>query len=70
MVPSRCVNRLGPNVLLRDTSEEAINTYVRENCKDYYEIPPNFVLRDVTILLHTPMLLGFKIRKKKSCPPS
>ncbi|HDR74221.1 MAG TPA: DUF1894 domain-containing protein [Methanoculleus sp.] len=69
MAPSRCINRLGPNVLLRDTGEEAINTYVRGHCNECYEIPPNFVLRDVTILLYTPMLLGFKIRNKKVLLP-
>jgi hypothetical protein len=58
MAPSRCVNRLDPTILLRDTSEQAINDYVREHCPECYEIPPDFEFRDVAISLNQPMLLG------------
>jgi hypothetical protein len=65
----RCINRLSSTILLRDTDEKVINEFVRANCAEYYVLPPNFEFRGVTILLNTPMLLGFKIRKKKILIP-
>ena len=52
MAPSRCINNLNPTILLRDTTEEAINDYVREHCSECYEIPPDFEFRDVAIFLN------------------
>ena len=69
MAPSRCINNLNPTILLRDTTEEAINDYVREHCSECYEIPPDFEFRDVAIFLNQPMLLGFAIGDKKILLP-
>lgn len=65
----RCINRLSSVILLKDTPEQAINDFVRTSCAEYYEIPPNFTFRGVTILLNNPMLLGFKIKRKKLLIP-
>jgi len=42
---------------------------VKENSKEYYEIPPGFEFRGVIILLKNPMLMGFKIKKQKILMP-
>jgi hypothetical protein len=54
---------------MKDTTEEAINKYVKESCKEYYELPPGFGFKGVTILLNNPMLVGFKLRKQKILLP-
>ncbi len=69
MAPSRCINNLNPTILLRDTTEQAINDYVREHCPECYEIPPDFEFRDVAIFLNQPMLLGFDLGDKKILLP-
>jgi len=66
---ARCVNRLSSTILLKDTTEQAINEYVKNACSEYYEIPPNFQFRGVTILLKKPMLVGLKIKKQKILLP-
>jgi hypothetical protein len=66
---ARCINRLSSTILLKDTTEQAINEYVKNSCSEYYEIPPNFEFRGVTILLNKPMLAGLKIKKKKILLP-
>ena len=69
MSPSRCINSLSGCVLLRDTTEQAIDEYVREHCAEYYEVSPDFEFRDVAISLNQPMLLGFNIREQKILLP-
>jgi len=69
MSVSRCINRLSSTIILKDTTEQEINDYIRNSCAEYYEVPPNFEFREVTILLDRPMLLGFKIRRKKILIP-
>ena len=54
---------------MKDTTEQAINEFVRTNCTEYYEIPPKFEFRGITILLDHPMLLGFRIKRKKILLP-
>jgi hypothetical protein len=54
---------------MKDTTEQAINGYIKESCREYYEIPPGFEFRGVTILLNNPMLIGFKIKKSKILLP-
>ena len=66
---NRCINRLSSTIILNDTTEQAINEYVKENSKEYYEIPPGFEFRGVIMLLKNPMLIGFKIKKKKILMP-
>jgi hypothetical protein len=66
---ARCVNRLSSTILMKDTTEQAINEYVKTSCAEYYEIPPNFEFRGVTLLLNKPMLVGLKIKKKKILLP-
>ena len=66
---NRCINRLSSTIVLNDTTEQAINGYVKENCKECYEIHPGFEFRGVIILLKNPMLVGFKIKKKKILMP-
>lgn len=65
----RCVNRLSSNIISKDATEQAINAYVKEYCREYYEMPPGFEFRGVNILLNAPMLVGFKIKKKKILLP-
>jgi hypothetical protein len=69
MSPSRCINNLGGSILLRDTTEQAIDDYVKEHCAEYYEIPSDFEFRDVAISLNQPMLLGFDLMEKKILLP-
>ena len=65
----RCINRLSSTIIMKDTTEEAINQYVKESCKEYYELPPGFDFKGVTILLNNPMLVGFKLKKQKILLP-
>ncbi len=66
---SRCVNNLGGEILLMDATPEQVNGYVQEHCKEYYEMVPGFVFRDVQILLKSPMLVGLQNRKKRVLLP-
>lgn len=66
---SRCVNNLGGQVLLKDVTPEQVNDYVRRHCKEYYEMPPGFVFRDIRMLLKSPMLVGLQNRKKRVLLP-
>ena len=66
---SRCVNNLGGKVLLIDVTPEEVNDYVRKHCKEYYEIPPGFVFKDIRMLLKSPMLVGLQIKKQKILLP-
>lgn len=59
----RCINRISSTIVMKDTTEQAINEYIKESCREYYEIPPGFEFRGVTILLNSPMLMGFKLKK-------
>jgi hypothetical protein len=65
----RCINKLRAAVVMKDTTAEEINEYIRKNCTEYYKIPPNFRFKCITVLLKTPMLVGFKIKKKKILLP-
>jgi hypothetical protein len=65
----RCINKLRAAVIMKDTTAEEINEYIRKNCTEYYKIPPNFRFKCITVLLKTPMLVGFKIKKKKILLP-
>jgi hypothetical protein len=69
MVHSRCINRLSSTIILKDVTEKEINDYIKNSCTEYYEIPPGFQFHGVTILLSRPMLLGFKIKRKKILLP-
>lgn len=66
---SRCVNNLGGVVLLKDVTPEQVNEYVQKHSKEYYEMPPEFVFKDIRMLLKKPMLVGLKLRKKKILLP-
>ncbi len=68
-MPSRCVNNLGGKVLLKDVTPDQANDYVRKHCKEYYEIHPDFVFRDVRVLLKSPMLVGLQIRRGRILLP-
>jgi len=64
-----CVNRIKVKILLKDTTEEAVEAYVKENSSEWYYIPPGFTIRGITLLLKRPMPLGFKVKKKKLLVP-
>jgi hypothetical protein len=66
---ARCVNRLSSTILLKDTTDQEINEFVKNSCSEFYEIPPNFEFRGVTLLMNRPMLVGLKIKKKKILLP-
>ncbi|RXE56377.1 hypothetical protein ABH15_09800 [Methanoculleus taiwanensis] len=68
-MPSRCINNLGGKVLLKDTTPDEVNRYVTKNSKEQYELYPEFVFRDIRILLKAPMLLGMQIRRQKILLP-
>lgn len=68
-MPSRCVNNLSGKVLLQDATPDQVNDYVRKHCKEYYEMPPGFVFRDIRMLLRTPMLVGLQVRKQRVLLP-
>lgn len=70
MVPQpRCINRIRGKVILKDTTKEAVAAYVRENCPEYYDVPPGFSFRGITLLLGEPMPLGVRRKKKKILVP-
>ncbi len=70
MVPEpHCVNRIKGKILLKDTTEEAVEAYVKENSSEWYYVPPGFTIRGITVLLKKPMPLGFKVKKKKLLIP-
>ncbi|MDH7510781.1 MAG: DUF1894 domain-containing protein [Methanolinea sp.] len=70
MVPQpRCINRIRGKVILKDTTKDAVASYVKENCPEYYLVPPGFSFRGVTLLLGEPMPLGLKRKKKKILVP-
>jgi len=66
---SRCVNNLGGQVLLMDVTPDQVNDYVRKHSKEYYEMPPEFVFKDIRMLLKKPMLVGLQIRKRRILLP-
>lgn len=66
---SRCINNLSGKVLLMDVTPEQVNDYVRKHCKEYYEITPGFVFRDIRMLLSSPMLVGLQNKKKRILLP-
>lgn len=68
-MPSCCVNNLGGKVILMGVTPDQVNDYVREHCKEYYEMPPGFVFKDIRVLLSSPMLVGLQIRKKRILLP-
>ncbi|MCM2466737.1 DUF1894 domain-containing protein [Methanoculleus oceani] len=68
-MPSRCVNNLGGKVLLLNVTPDQVNDYVRKHCKEYYEMPPDFVFRDIRMLLASPMLVGLQVRKQRILLP-
>lgn len=67
--PARCINKLRAKILLKDTTVAKVNEYVRGACSEWYDIPPNFEFRGITILLPVPMAMGFKRKKKKILMP-
>ena len=69
MLQPRCINRLSSTIILKDATEQEIDEYIRKSCTEYYEVPPDFEFRGVCILLNRPMLLGFKIKRKKILLP-
>ncbi|MFA7199551.1 MAG: DUF1894 domain-containing protein [Methanoculleus sp.] len=48
---------------------DQVDDYVRKNSKEYYEMPPEFVFKDIRMLLKKPMLVGLKLRKRKILLP-
>ncbi|MCU0631865.1 MAG: DUF1894 domain-containing protein [Methanolinea sp.] len=66
---ARCINKLVAKILLKDTTMEKVNEYVRDACSEWYEIPPDFEFRGITILLPGPATMGFKRKKKKILMP-
>ncbi|MDK2889433.1 MAG: hypothetical protein PWR21_64 [Methanoculleus sp.] len=68
-MPSRCVNNLGGKVLLLNAMPEEVNDYVRKHCKEYYEMPPDFVFKDIRVLLKSPMLVGLQVRRRRILLP-
>lgn len=66
----RCINNFGGRFVLEDTTPERVNGYIRKTCKEYHEIPPDLVIfRDTLIQLACPMLVGFRIKKRKILLP-
>lgn len=65
----RCINRIRGRIILKDTTEGAVSSFVKENCPEYYYVPPNFSFRGITLLLKEPMPLGFRRKKKKILVP-
>jgi hypothetical protein len=66
---SRCVNNLGGLVLLKDVTPDQVNDYVRKHSKEYYEMEPGFVFKEIRMLLKKTMLVGLQIRKGKILLP-
>jgi hypothetical protein len=64
-----CINRLWEAELLKNVTPKKVNTYIKKNCREYYEMPPGFRYHGTTILLKSPMLVGLMPRKKKILMP-
>jgi hypothetical protein len=70
MVPEpHCVNRIKGKIILKDTTEERIEAYVKENSSEWYYVPPGFTIKGTTIILKKPLPLGFKVKRKKLLIP-
>ncbi len=68
-VPDRCINKLISRILLKDTTIAKVEEFVKDTCSEWYDIPPGFRFRGITILLPRPMPVGFKRKKKKILMP-
>ncbi len=68
-MPSRCINNLGGKVLLTDATPDEVNRYVAKHSKEQYELYPDFVFREIRMLLKAPMLVGMQIRRQKILLP-
>ncbi len=70
MMVLRCINNFGGKFVLEDVTPERVNEYVRKTCTEYHEIPPDAVVfRDTLISLESPMLVGFRRKKRKMLLP-
>lgn len=69
MAPARCINKLKAKILLKDTTIGKVEEYVRGACSEWYDIPPNFEFRGITILIPKSMPMGFKRKKNKILMP-
>jgi hypothetical protein len=70
MMALRCINNFRGRCVLEDVTPERVNEYVRKTCTEYYEIPPDAVIfRDTLISLESPMLVGFRRKKRKVLLP-
>lgn len=67
--PARCINKLRARILLKDTTLAIVNGYVKDNCSEWYEIPPDFEFRGINIQLPAPAAMGFKRKKGKILMP-
>jgi hypothetical protein len=66
----RCLRHLGEEYVLSDVTPGEVNAYVVEHCEEHYEIPPDVVIfRETRISLESPMLVGFRIKKRKLLVP-
>jgi hypothetical protein len=63
------VNNLGGKVLLLNATPDQANDYVRKHCKEYYEMPPDFVFKEIRVLLASPMLVGLQVRRRRILLP-
>lgn len=66
----RCLKHIGEDYILSDVTPDEVNEYVKEHCEEHYEIPPDVVIfRDTRIQLEAPMLVGFRVKKRKILVP-
>lgn len=68
-MPSCCVNSLGGKVLLMDATPREVNDYIKRHCREYYEISPGFIFKDIRVLLKEPMLVGLQVKRGKILLP-
>jgi hypothetical protein len=52
-----------------DATPKEVNDYIKRHCREYYEISPGFVFKDIRVLLKEPMLVGLQVKRGKILLP-
>ncbi|MBN2734926.1 MAG: DUF1894 domain-containing protein [Methanomicrobiaceae archaeon] len=62
---NRCVNKLRPEIIEEDITQEDAVSYIKNNTSEVYEMPEGFTLKGITILGEPPLYVGLKLKKKE-----
>jgi hypothetical protein len=68
-IAARCIRKLCGRIILTAVTPGQVNDYIRSHAGEYYEISDGFVFRGITILLESPILVGFRKKRGKILLP-